>query len=34
MRISPKPPLWRLDKGGITVVEDGGGVETTWNRRQ
>jgi hypothetical protein len=23
-----------LDKGGITVVEDNGGVITTWNRNQ
>lgn len=23
-----------LDKGGVTVVEDGGGVITTWNRDQ
>jgi hypothetical protein len=23
-----------LDKGGITVVEDGGGIITTWNRDQ
>lgn len=23
-----------LDKGGVTVVEDGGGVVTTWNTNQ